>query len=117
MNLAIDLDGTCGAFPHEFESICSKLVAGGDQVFILSGGGKTVTPTVIAEKRQFLTSLGFGVGSYTALVVVPKPYPAQKVQAMTEHGVKVLIDNDKKNCKAAAQAGFLALRLQNAKSK
>jgi hypothetical protein len=101
MNVAFDIDGTLDAFPVVFESLCAALMAAGHHVYIITGVEEdTVTKTDIANKTAYLTGLGFGKGTYTTLIVMPKPHDVNKAKEVAENDIELLLDNSVANVKA-----------------
>ncbi|HEX7355307.1 MAG TPA: hypothetical protein VF288_10805 [Mycobacteriales bacterium] len=109
----IDLDKTITATPAAMKALMDGLRSQGISVQVLTGvKAPTVEHGAVAAKHSLLASLGMS-GSYDTLVVVADPHndvAAQKVAYMAHVGASVLVDNNKRNCKAATKAGFLALR-------
>ena len=105
-NLAIDIDGTIDAFPILFQHLIAGWTAAADHVYIITGiGSDTVSDEDHAAKVQYLTSLGISPESYYQLVVVPtKPgedHAQAKANYIAQNNIKLLIDNNVDNCKAA----------------
>jgi hypothetical protein len=112
-----DIDGVIAAFPGQCGSMMAALTAAGFHVYVVSGvGGDTVTDTDVANKRQFLTSLGIGADTYHELVVIPQPHDVNKAKFIEDNHIDVLVDNSKANCKAAAPF-CVSLLLWNAREK
>jgi hypothetical protein len=114
-NWGIDIDGTIDSFPRLFQTLISDLVHGGNSVYILTGIEQPgpVKPEDVLAKRAYLASLG--ITDYTDIIVVPIPHDVNKVKAMQDNDIAVLIDNDTRNTKAAKKAGFLSLLVTNSK--
>lgn len=112
-----DIDGVIAAFPGQCGSMMAALTAAGFHVYVVSGvGGDTVTDTDVANKCQFLTSLGIGADTYHELVVIPQPHDVNKAKFIEDNHIDVLVDNSKANCKAAAPF-CVSLLLWNAREK
>jgi hypothetical protein len=90
----------------------SALHAAGHTVIVITGSDhETVAPVDVEGKAQLLASLGCGE-CYDTLVVLPGPEPDiadRKTAYLRSVGADILIDNRKDNCKAATNAGILAL--------
>jgi hypothetical protein len=115
----VDLDSTITAAPDVLRPILRGLKAANQQVHVLSGDHGPVTAEVIRTKKRILTRLGFD-GCYDHLNVVAGPekrVASEKVAYMRAHNAKTLIDNSKRNVKAAHRAGFVAFRLTHPKDK
>ena len=110
---AVDLDGTVSSTPEAMKAIMDGLRAQGCEVHVLSAVKDGPATQEAAEaKRSLLASLGCG-DSYDKLIAVsgPKSQVATgKVSYMRHVNATALIDNDKRNVKAARKAGFLAFR-------
>ena len=116
----IDLDNTITSTPDLMQALMRGLREEGNEVHILSGCHEdVVTPEVAAKKTAELRQLGFAQGQdYDVAVAVSGPekeIPEGKVSYMRHVGASALVDNDKKNIKAARKAGFLGLRHYNPK--
>lgn len=115
---AIDLDNTITADPDAMRALMCGLRSEGTSVHIVSGViAPTVTKDDLLAKEEALRKLGCG-DCYDRLVGVANPkndVSDLKVAYMRHVGASVLVDNLKKNCKAARKAGFLALRVMGAK--
>src|ERR1035441_2707483 len=102
MNIAVDIDGVLDAFPAVMLMLCSALVASGNHVYIITGVEEdTVTKADVTNKTSYLTGLGFGKGTYTSLIVIPKPHDDNKAKEIADNDIALLIDNNKDNVKAA----------------
>ena len=116
--VAVDLNDTVSAYPQEMKLLMESLRAAGHEVHVLSGWeADHADDEALEQKRKQLEDLGCA-DCYDKLVVVadPKNHVAeQKVNYMRHVGSKILIDNNRKNGKAARKAGFLALRPQGTK--
>lgn len=123
----VDLNETISAYPDQMRKLMEGLRSGGDEVHVLSGWkAESADADALDHKRQQLEELGCGSGpgadgaSYDRLVVVADPenhVADQKVAYMRHVGATGLIDNNRKNCKKAVKAGFLALRPQGTPTK
>ena len=87
----------------------------GCEVHIVSGcHSGDVNAKEMDQKRSELAQLGFQQGvDFDRAVATSGPkkkIPQGKVDYMRKVGASGLIDNDKKNIKAATKAGFLGLR-------
>ena len=112
---AVDLDDTITSTPEAMKSLMEGVRAQGCEVHVVSGvKDGPVTAQALAQKKALLDSLGFEQGTaYDQLIAVGGPekkVAAGKVAYMTHVGASCLVDDRKKNCKAAKKAGFLALR-------
>ena len=110
-----DLNDTITATPDLMRAICRGLRDAGHEIHILTGcQQENVTPDIGAEKFAQLAQAGFKQGrDYDKVVVVsgPEKHVARnKVQYMQHVGAAGLIDDRKRNVKAARKAGFMALR-------
>jgi hypothetical protein len=110
--VAVDLDGTLDIYPQELRAIMSAVRAAGDTVIVISGSHKGfVDQGEVDGKAQMLASLGLD-RCYDELVVIPGPetdVADRKAAYLQSIQASVLIDNRKKNCRAATKAGMLAL--------
>lgn len=99
--VAIDFDRTISSDPHFYKAEMAGLMRQGDSVHVLTGNPA-------AEHK--LAELGMVKGrDYTRVAVVPRKHiAAAKVTYMAHVGATHLIDNRRKNCKAAVKAGFTA---------
>lgn len=94
---AFDIDGTIDADPTNFLAIMQALRAAGNKIAICTGcAGRVVGPEDIAEKAQYLRSLGVG-DAYDMLVVFPDPPHVAKADWCKNNGVNVLFDNSREN--------------------
>ena len=85
------------------QTMMSALLAAANQVYVLTGvSTSTVSKDQIDKKSQYLTALGISPENYTGLIVVPDPTGPNKLQAVQDYGIDILIDNKKANVKAAA---------------
>lgn len=115
---AIDLDGTISATPHLMRAIMRGLKDAGHEVHVVSGTHHDpATREDIVEKKALLDELGFVQGEdFDKLVAVSGPekrVAEGKVNYMRHVGAVGLIDDKKRNIKAARKAGFLGLRHQD----
>jgi hypothetical protein len=112
MLICFDLDDTISAAPDFYRALMEGLKAQGCEVHVLTGSPGPASQEELDVKKAQLESLGCG-DCYDKLIVVggPEDHVAEeKVNYMTHVGASALIDDRKKNCKAARKAGFLALR-------
>jgi hypothetical protein len=116
--VCVDLNDTITAYPEQMKLLMESLQAAGHEVHVLSGWeAEHADETALKEKQAQLEELGCG-SCYDKLVVVadPKNHVAeQKCNYMRHVGSEILVDNNRKNGKAARKAGFLALRPQGTK--
>ena len=108
----IDLDGCISSTPDAMRALMGGLQAQGCEVHVLSGSPGIATQEELADKKALLDSLGVG-DCFDKLIAVSGPekdVAAGKVNYLTHVGAKALVDDRKKNCKAARKAGVLALR-------
>lgn len=104
MNFALDFDGVISAFPEVCQTMMSALTGAGHRVYVITGiEGKTVGQSDIDDKRHALTAMGIGPHLYHDVIVCPKPHAENKLKAVKDNDIAVLMDNSKKNCKAVAQ--------------
>lgn len=103
MLVGVDIDGTIDADPPVMLSLLQALRAAGHQVVILTGSSEPeqVVPGDVQQKEEYLQSLGFGA-AYDQLVVFAKPAADLKAKWLKDNKADMLIDNSKKNVKAAA---------------
>lgn len=95
----------------------SAFTAAGFGVFVITGVEATaVTKADVAAKREYLTGLGISSDLYRSLIVCPQPHPQNKLKAIEENDIEVLLDNSKANCRAA-QGKAMCLLLWNARVK
>lgn len=114
---AFDIDGTIDAFPGLFRTIMTALHNAGCQVLVLTGSDdNAVTQQDIDDKRSYLGALGINASVYDGLIVCPKPVADNKAQAIKDHDIDVLFDNDVKNAKAC-KPECAVLLLWNSKEK
>lgn len=117
MIICFDLDGTISSAPQEMRAIMEALRGRGDEVHVLTGHkGDSVNDGVIASKLALLKSLGCE-GCFDRLAVVANPknkVARQKAHYMKSVGASMLVDNSKKNVKAAAKNGSVGLRFKKA---
>lgn len=102
---AIDIDGTAAAAPQQIQELASALMAAAHRVTIITGiADDIVTQEDFDEKSQYLCALGMAE-SYNDMVVISNNVKGglAKAKAMwcKNHGVDILIDNNKENAKAA----------------
>lgn len=99
MICCVDLDGTVSADPEFYRSEMRGLMDRGHAVHVLTGNPKA---------EQELSELGMEKGrDYTRCAIVPRTgIAAFKVAYMKQVGATHLIDNSRKNVKAARKAGF-----------
>ncbi len=113
MLFCFDLDDTITAFPQEMGALMAGLKSQGHQVHILTGHkADSASPQVARNKIALAKSLGC-VNNWDKLVLVANPkgkVAKAKVAYMRHAGASALIDNNKHNFKAAAKAGFMALK-------
>ncbi len=89
-------------------------MAGGHRVYVVSGVSEpAVTPQDIAAKKAYLVSLG--ITQYTQLIVCPQPHAANKAKMLQDNSIELMIDNGKRNVKAAVAEGIASLLLWNSK--
>jgi hypothetical protein len=100
---AFDVDGTIDADPPLFLSLMQALRAAGHSVVVLTGAGTDkVAPDDIAQKKEYLQSLGCA-DAYDKLVVFAAPPAEAKAAWIKNNGVDVLFDNNRGNAQAASQ--------------
>ena len=120
MILGIDLDNTIGSFPQAFQTVCSAMVQAGHSVYVVSGADtdqeSEIDAATVQGKKDMLTSLGFGPGTYSQLIIVPRPHPTNKAAKIAELGVHMYVDNKAKTTKKASQHAA-SLLLVNSKEK
>ena len=112
MLICIDLDQTIGAAPDFYRTLMQGFKAQGCEVHVLTGTPGPASQEELDAKKAQLDALGCG-GCYDKLVIVSGPeknVADEKVSYMTHVGATALVDNLKKNVKAARKAGFVALR-------
>ncbi|HVA05513.1 MAG TPA: hypothetical protein VNG12_02110 [Acidimicrobiales bacterium] len=103
MVVGFDIDGTLDLDPSSMQSLMSALMAAGHQVVVLTGcSSKKPTKQDIAEKAQYLNSVGMG-HAYDRLVVFGDPPHKKKAKWCKKHNVAILIDNSQENAKLASQ--------------
>jgi len=110
--ICLDLDGTIGAAPEFYKALMEGLQAAGCEVHILTGSPGVASQEELDAKKAQLDALGVG-DCYDKLVVVSGPekdVATGKVAYMGHVGATALVDNEKRNVKAARKGGFLALR-------
>ena len=117
---AVDLNQTISATPALMKAIMKGLRDDGCCVVILTGSQvPEVTDEVVQEKLAQIKELGLEKGvHYDDAVAVSGPekkVARNKVQWMQHHNAVGLIDDRKKNIKAAVKAGFLGLRHYDSK--
>lgn len=110
-----DLDDTITACPAEMRTLMSALHQAGCEVCVLSGTHHSpATDEDAAKKKAVLDSLGFVQGrDYDHLVVVSGPehhVGDVKADYMTTAHAAALVDDRKRNVKAASRAGIMALQ-------
>ena len=110
-----DLDATITSTPDTMRAIMAGLRSQGHEIHVVSGVRKgPAGPQDLKDKQALLSQLGFEKGrDYDQLVAIGGPekkVAAGKVNYMRHVGSTTLIDNDKRNVKAAQKAGFLAFR-------
>lgn len=101
MIACVDLDGTVSVDPDFYRGELRGLMDKGWQVHVLTGN-----PTAHHELAQ----LGMVKGrDFSHIAIVPRKHIAKfKVAYMRQVGATHLIDNRRKNAKAAVKAGFTA---------
>jgi len=99
--VAMDMDGTIGADPEYYRSEMRGLMDRGHQVHVLTGN---------PQAQHALAQLGMVKGrDFTHVAVVPEKHISRfKVAYMRHVGATHLVDNRRKNVKAAQKAGFTA---------
>ena len=99
MKVVCDLDGTLNADPELYRGELRGLMERGHEVHILTGDPMA---------QHLLAQLGFVKNrDFTCVAVIPrKNIAATKVAYMKRVGATTMIDNRKKNIKAARRAGF-----------
>jgi hypothetical protein len=109
----VDLDDCISSTPDAMRTLMEGLRSQGIEVHVVSGiRDGPATPEHLKAKKALLEQLGCG-DSYDKLVAVSGPedeVAAGKVNYMQHVGSSTLVDNDKRNVKAARKAGFLAFR-------
>lgn len=120
MLICFDLDQTITSAPEFYRALMGALTAAGVEVHVLSGvHHKHATQADAQEKKGLLSSMGMEQGThYSQLTAVSGPekkVAKGKVNYMTHAGATSLVDNSKRNVKAARKAGFLALHHLDAK--
>ncbi|MEM0142436.1 MAG: hypothetical protein QXL94_00580 [Candidatus Parvarchaeum sp.] len=111
----VDLDGTISNGATLFRQLMTGLHAQGAHVIILTGVSESnITNDIMEEKKTLLNALELRKGiDYDQLVIVSGPQKKvaeHKVNYMRHVGASALIDNDKRNIKAAKKAGFFAFK-------
>ncbi len=102
MLACFDIDGTIDAEPSLMQGLMSALKAAGHQIVVLTGcGQETPEPEDTIHKAEYLQSLGCAA-CYDQLVVLGEPADERKAEWLKQHGADLLVDNSKKNAKAAA---------------
>ena len=95
----------------------SAFTAAGFHVYIITGVEEPkVTKADVDAKREYLTGLGISSDLYHQMIVCPTPHPQNKLKAIEDNDIEVLMDNSVANVKAAKKA-CMALLLWNAKVK
>lgn len=103
MVVAFDIDGTLDLDPADMQSLMAALKAAGHQVVVLTGcSEQTPTQNDVAQKTQYLKSLGMG-SCYGLLVVFGDPPHKAKAKWCKKHNVALLFDNSVKNAKLASK--------------
>lgn len=81
----------------------AALKAAGHRVAILTGAStKQPTQQDLADKAQYLKSLGMG-SDWDTLVIFPDPPEKRKAKWCKKHGVAILIDDRVKNAELASK--------------
>lgn len=105
MQIAVDIDGTVDAAPHQFERLLSALRAAGHYVIMLSGSGNhPPSGNSYKTKCNYLSGLGLAE-CWDELVIVTGDVAQLKAQWCQDNNIHVLIDNSKSNAEAASKAG------------
>ena len=111
----VDLDSTITSTPDAMKALMAGVRGQGHEVHVVSGVRHgPAGPEDLKAKQALLEQLGFERGrDYDQLVAVGGPekkVAAEKVSYMRHVGSTTLVDNARKNCKAARKAGFLAFQ-------
>jgi hypothetical protein len=110
--LAIDLNGSLDAAPGQLGPMLRALREAGHHVSVLTGvSTEDTNDPEAAWNSKVQQMIGLGVGDVwddmTVFTAAEGPdLAAAKAQYVKEHGVAVLIDNDRGNCTAAVEAGI-----------
>jgi len=107
--VGVDIDGTVDAAPPVFLSLMQALRSAGHRVVILTGcSSDQCTPEDVAQKKDYLQSLGLGE-AYDQLVVFADPPAQPKAEWLKSNGADLLIDNDRGNAQAACSQCLVLL--------
>ena len=118
----IDLNDTISSTPQLMKALMKGLRDAGHEVHVLSGTKHDpATQEDLQEKLGLLHQLGFHHGDdFDKLIAVSGPEKAVaegKVNYMRHVGAVGLVDDRKRNIKAARKAGFLGLQHLDPKGK